>query len=509
MSTTHLIVDRDFIIGPIDPRLYGSFAEHLGRCVYGGLYEPGHPTADAQGFRRDVLDLVRELGVTLVRYPGGNFVSSYRWEDGVGPRDQRPRRLDSAWFSTETNQFGTDDFIDWCRVAQVEPLLTVNLGTRGPTEAADYREYCNHPQGTALSDQRIANGHAQPHRVKLWCLGNEMDGPWQFGSKTAVEYGRICRESAKAMIGPDYHQTRTDLERLEFVACGSSNPTMPSFGTWERQVLEECYDYVHYLSVHFYAQNLTKDLPNFLAQGARLGIFIDQVIATCDAVQAQRRSPKRINLSVDEWNVWYHSSAQDRQRPAWEVAPPLLEDIYDAADALVVGDMLIAMLKRADRVHIGCLAQLVNVIGPIMTRTGGPAWRQTIFHPFALASRYGRGTALRVIMAEGSTYACAAGPAIPCVDAAVMRQDDGGVVAFVINRDVQQTQDLRLELRAFGPLRLVEWTEMHEQDLTLVNDEQHPDRVVPHARQDGKLDDHTLTATLPPASWHLFRLAPA
>src|SRR5262245_55718660 len=193
------VVDRDFRIGDVDPRLYGAFIEHLGRAVYGGIYEPGHPTADERGFRRDVLALVQELGVKTVRYPGGNFVSGYNWEDGVGPRDQRPRRLDLAWFSTETNEFGTDEFIDWCRAADVEPMLAVNLGTRGADDARRMVEYCNVAKGTELSEKRRANGHDQPHGVKFWCLGNEMDGPWQIGHKTAYEYGRLAKETAKVM----------------------------------------------------------------------------------------------------------------------------------------------------------------------------------------------------------------------------------------------------------------------------------------------------------------------
>ena len=507
MPTTRCIIDRDFVVGTIDPRLYGSFAEHLGRCIYGGLYEPGHPTADANGFRGDVLELVRELGVTLVRYPGGNFVSNYRWEDGVGPRELRPRRREGAWNSIETNQFGTDEFITWCRLAEVEPMLAVNLGTRGALEAGDYADYCNHPSGTALSDQRAANGHPQPHGVKLWCLGNEMDGPWQFGQKTAVEYGRLAREAAKAMSGPDATQNLRNPGNQEFVACGSSARTMSTFGSWERQVLEECYEKVQYLSLHTYAGNRDGDLPTFLAQSALMGTFIDEVITICDAVRAQKRSNKRIDLSFDEWNVWYHSAGKDQAQAAWQVAPPLLEDVYDAADALVVGGMLIAMLNRADRVRIGCLAQLVNVIGPIMTRNDGPAWRQTIFHPFALTSRYGRGTALRVVV-EGSTYACAAGPAIPMVEAAVLRQEDGGVVVFVLNRDLREVQDLQVELRGFETLQLAEWTLIHEADLNAVNDEAAPERVRPRTQHGAKFTGQVLTAPLPPTSWNMLRLIP-
>ena len=249
---TDLIFNRRFTIGKTDPRLFGSFVEHLGRAVYSGIYEPGHPSADSKGFRRDVLDLVCELGVTVVRYPGGNFVSGYKWEDGVGPIKERPRRRELAWMATETNAFGTNEFIDWCRVAGIEPMIAVNLGTRGPAEAGEFYEYCNHPGGTRLSDLRVTHGWPEPHAIRLWCLGNEMDGPWQMGHCDATEYGRRAREAAKLMRYPDANRSSSSLEEVEFVACGSSNRRMPTFGHWEREMLEQCFDHVHYVSLHTY-----------------------------------------------------------------------------------------------------------------------------------------------------------------------------------------------------------------------------------------------------------------
>src|SRR3954471_4110043 len=179
MPVAHLTVDPRFPVGPINRRLFGSFVEHLGRCVYEGIYEPGHTTADEEGFRQDVIDLVRELGVTMVRYPGGNFVSGFRWEDSVGPKEDRPRRLNLAWHSTETNEVGLHEFASWLDKVGSELMLAVNLGTRGTLEALDLLEYSNISGGTALSDQRIANGATDAFGVKMWCLGNEMDGPWQ------------------------------------------------------------------------------------------------------------------------------------------------------------------------------------------------------------------------------------------------------------------------------------------------------------------------------------------
>src|SRR4028119_1846360 len=213
METARIIADPEFRIGTVDPRLYGSFIEHLGRAVYGGIYEPGHPTADDMGFRRDVMDLVRELRVPIVRYPGGNFVSGYHWRDGVGPKHKRPRRLDLAWRTLETNEIGTDEFCEWARRAGTEVNMAVNLGTGGIDEARSLREYCNHPGGSLYSDMRIANGYREPHNIKTWCLGNEMDGPWQIGHRTADEYGRLARETANAMKMID--------PTIEFVAAGS------------------------------------------------------------------------------------------------------------------------------------------------------------------------------------------------------------------------------------------------------------------------------------------------
>ena len=398
MPSAQVILDRDFAIGTTDPRLFGAFVEHLGRCVYGGIFEPGHPEADERGFRRDVLALVRELGVTIMRYPGGNFVSGYNWEDGVGPIEQRPRRLDLAWMSTEPNSFGTNEFIDWCRAAGVEPMLAVNLGTRGPDAARNLVEYCNHPRGTALSDLRRAHGWEEPHGVKFWCLGNEMDGPWQMCAKTADEYGRIAVETAKMMRWVD--------PAIELAACGSSARRMATYGAWEDTVLDHCFDHVEWISLHTYLNNYAGDTAAFLACPDLMDSFIEEVIAIADAVAARRRSSKRIMLSFDEWNVWYRTrrGRVERVKEGWPVAPPILEEIYTVEDALTFGGACISLLNHADRVRCACLAQLVNVIAPIMTETGGPAWRQTIFFPFADMSRLGRGRVLRALV-NSPTYA--------------------------------------------------------------------------------------------------------
>jgi alpha-L-arabinofuranosidase len=501
-----LKVDRDFVLADVPPRLFGSFAEHLGRCVYGGLYEPGHPQADGNGFRKDVLALVKELGVTVVRYPGGNFVSGYNWEDGVGPREKRPVRRDLAWLSTETNQFGTNEFIDWCRLADVQPMLACNLGTRGFKEAGEYAEYCNHPGGTALSDLRRAHGWERPHNVTLWCLGNEMDGPWQMGNLPAEEYGRRAREAAKVMHFPDFNRTSTQIERTEFVVCGSSARAMPQYAEWDETVLEQCFEKVDYLSVHSYVDPTSIDTQQLLAFPETMGKLIREITAVCDAVAAKRKSDKRIMLSYDEWNVWYMGHPPIKS-PAWSVAPPLLEDVYTVADALCVGGMLITLLNHCDRVRIACQAQLVNVIGLIMTRTGGPAWRQTIFHPFAQTANLAKGDALRVVGAEKGPTVTAGKDVMPAVTSAAVATEGGGLVMFVLNRSLTETIALETAVRGFArELKVVEHLVLADADLKATNTEANPDRVTMKRQSGSGVSGGKLSASLPPASWHVIRL---
>ena len=499
MIKARIALDRGFVVGEVDKRIYGSFIEHLGRAVYGGIYEPGHPLADAQGFRKDVLALVKDLGVSVVRYPGGNFVSGYDWRDGIGPKGARPRRAEQAWASIETNEMGIDEFADWSRAAGVEVMLAVNLGTLGIEEARQEVEYCNLAGGTALSDLRKTHGHAAPHDVRLWCLGNEMDGPWQIGHKTAEEYGRIANETAKAMKGVD--------PSIELVACGSSSRGMPTFPEWERVVLEHSYENVDYISLHTYYGNPSGDFGAFLAQGVGMERFIREVGATCDYVKAKKRGKKDVRLSFDEWNVWFHSQAADSRQARWQVAPPLLEDVYDMTDALVVGTMLNAMIRNADRVKVACLAQLVNVIAPIMTRNGGPAWRQTIYWPFLHASRFGRGRSLGQIV-ECEVYETPEHGEVPWLDvSAILCEAGDGIVVFAVNRSPDQDLELKVDLRDFGNTVRLEHIALRNDDLSAVNDEANPDRVAPKTTNDGTSSAGVHSYLLAPASWNVLRLS--
>ncbi|MEV5960743.1 alpha-N-arabinofuranosidase [Kribbella sp. NPDC051952] len=490
-----LIVDPAFVVGALDRRLFGSFVEHMGRCVYTGIYEPGHATADPDGFRQDVLDLVRELGVTTIRYPGGNFVSNYDWEDGVGPKDQRPRRLDLAWRAIEPNQFGTDEFMAWSRKAEVAPIWAVNLGTRGIKEAVELLEYCNLPAGTELPDRRVTNGNTEPYGIKVWCLGNEMDGPWQIGHKTAEEYARLAEETANAM-------RRVEPE-LELVACGSSNASMPTFGEWERVVLERTYDLVDHISLHAYYEPHDGDQTSFLAASEEMDRMISEVVATADHVKALKRSNKEITLSFDEWNVWRQEEFPGELGLGIREVSPLIEDTYTVDDAVVVGSLLITLLRHADRVKIACLAQLVNVIAPIRTEPDGRAWRQTIFHPFALTARYAGPTVLQTAVTGGPSVDTAAFGRIPALwSTATYDEKTGETAIFVVNRS--ETDKIDLEIPVSG--RLIEHLALSDDDRRAVNTADDPDRVVPRHVDGTEVVDGICTATLPPASWHVIRL---
>jgi alpha-N-arabinofuranosidase len=496
VSEARITVDPAFRVGRVDPRVYGSFVEHLGRCVYTGIYEPDHPTADEYGFRKDVADLTRELGVPIIRYPGGNFVSGYRWEDGIGPVEERPTRLDLAWRSTEPNAVGTDEFCAWTRRVGSEPMLAVNLGTRGPEAAARLVEYCNHPAGTYWSDLRVKNGAAGPHDVRVWCLGNEMDGDWQIGHKTAGEYGRIAAETAKAMRLVD--------PAIELVACGSSSAAMPSFGDWEATVLAHCYDHVDYVSLHSYYTERENDRASFLACATDMDSFIEAVISTADHVRAKGRHSKRINLSFDEWNVW-HTLGQKAEGD-WERAPRLIEDVYNLTDAVVVGNLLISLLRHADRVHMACQAQLVNAIGAIRSEPGGPAWRQTIFHPFALTGRHGRGTVLHTPIAAPD-YDTSAFGTVPKADAvAVLSDSSDELTVFTVNRDQHEPLPVTIDVRSLPELRLAHHIYIGDDEPSAVNTQEAPDRIAPRAAADIPVDGGVLRMVLPPLSWNMLRI---
>ncbi|GIG21508.1 alpha-N-arabinofuranosidase [Cellulomonas chitinilytica] len=508
MTTAHVTLDRDFTAGEVPRRIFGSFVEHMGRCVYTGIYEPGHAAADERGFRTDVLDLVREMGPTVIRYPGGNFVSGYRWEDGVGPASERPRRLDGAWHTVESNAFGLHEFVDWARVADVEVMEAVNLGTRGVDEARALVEYANHPGGTELSDLRRKNGHDDPFGIKLWCLGNEMDGPWQMGAKTADEYGRLAVEAAKAMRLVD--------PTIELVACGSSSSQMPTFGSWEQTVLRHTYDQVDYVSLHAYYQEHEGDHASFLGSAVDMDHFIESVVATADAVRAAGKHTKRINLSFDEWNVWYQTGRDTEDQPhviaernIWREHPRIIEDEYNVTDAVVVGTLLNSLLRHGDRVKIANQAQLVNVIAPIRSEEGGPAWRQSIFWPFARMAALARGEILRAVV-RSDRYDTNRFGDVDLVDvSATWSQADGRVALFLAHRGLDEDATVTVDLRGWTAGRVARAEVLDTPaggDRFSSNTQDRQDAVGLRALDGVAVDGSTLTVRLPALSWAVVEL---
>ena len=464
--------NKSFTISEIDKRIYGSFVEHLGRAVYGGVYEPSHKTADDMGFRGDVLEFTKQIDVPIVRYPGGNFVSGYRWEDGTGDRALRPKRLDLAWKSIETNEIGIDEFQEWAKRAGTDIMMAVNLGTGTPDDAKNLLEYCNMTTDTYYANKRRKNGFEEPFGFKTWCLGNEMDGEWQIGHKTAEEYGRIATEAAKLMKWTD--------PSIELSICGSSNYDMKTFGDWELTVLDHAYEHVDYLSLHQYYGNHQNNASDFLARSVHMDAFIKSVAAICDAVKAKKHSKKTLNLALDEWNVWFHS--HNTVVEDWLTAPPILEDLYTFEDALVVGCMLITLQNNSDRVKIACLAQLVNVIAPIMTENNGAAWVQTIFYPYMYSSVYGRGITLRSLT-DSESYKTTDDLVAPYLESSVIHDPEGRrVTVFAVNRSLEEEMELDLDAQGFEGLKLNRHVELFSDDLKAENTKE-KESVTPKERE--------------------------
>lgn len=492
-----ILVAKDFIVGEARDHLFGGFVEHLGRCVYNGIYEPEHPTADPDGFRQDVIELVRELNMPLTRYPGGNFVSGYNWLDGIGPKDKRPVRPEYAWKATETNQVGLDEFIKWCRSAGTEPIYTVNLGTNTPKAAQELVEYCNFPGGTYYSELRKANGSAEPHNIRYWYLGNEMDGEWQIGHMTAQEYGRKAREAARMMHDAD--------PSIKLCACGSSHAGMPTFGSWDQEVLRHVYDDVDFLSIHAYFGNRDRNFPCFYASAERLDRQIENTVACCDAVGAEKKSRKKIILALDEWNVWYRGGVPEDNH--WQCGAPALEEIYDMADVLVTGSLMLSMLDHCDRVRIGCIAQTCNVIAPIMTEPDGRVWRQTTFYPLRETSRYGCGTVLRSVI-DSPCYQQDDVGDVPYLRATcVWQKKENNISVFAINRSGEE-MDFSAILKGFTPRHcLVAETISHASPDAVNTAEKEEVFPVGIPAELVKLEGDTLSAKLAPYSWNLFRVS--
>jgi alpha-N-arabinofuranosidase len=473
-AVTRIYADSRRIIAPLDKNLFGSFLEHLGRAIYEGIYDPGSPLSDANGFRKDVMEEVHRLGVPMIRYPGGNFVSGYDWLNGVGPKKDRPRVVDRAWNTIESNQFGTNEFMAWCKAVGARPLMGLNFGTGTAENAAALVEYCNVEKGTKWSELRRSHGIEQPHKVEHWCLGNEMDGPWQIGHMTAVEYGLKAQDAARQMRAVD--------PSLKLIACGSSGPGMPTYLEWDREVLEHCYEYVDALSLHRYFGNTKEETGGSTAKFLALNVLMEQQIAetlaVCDLVRGHKRLPKKLWLSFDEWNVWYRARSGDAVNGRRQQAPHLLEEVYDLEDALLTGGILNTLMRNAARVKIACLAQLVNVIAPLITNAQGTL-RQTIYYPYSWALQWARGHVLNLLV-ESPTYEVAGMGQVPYLDAAAtLIPEEGKMSLFILNRDLIRSHPVEIEWQDWKPGRVLNATVLTGKDLKAVNTFDSPRAVAP------------------------------
>ena len=513
-ARAQVVVDSSRRISQLDRNLFGSFIEQLGRAVYEGIYEPGSKFADAQGFRKDVLEEIRQMGVPIVRYPGGNFVSGYNWLDGVGPKEQRPRVLDRAWNTLETNQFGTDQFITWARAVGTEPLFGTNFGTGTVESTVALVEYCNVDKGTKWSELRRQHGYEKPHNVKFWCLGNEMDGPWQIGHIPAREYGSKARDAARQM--------RVIDPTLKLIACGSSGPFMSTYLEWDQAVLEECFEEVDGISLHRYFGNTDEtggDSAKYLAMNLSMDRQIEEIMDVCDLVRGRKRSGKTLWLSFDEWNVWYRArdgKDVDGQR---QPAPHLLEEVYNLEDALLVGGLLNTLIRRSDRVRVACLAQLVNVIAPIMTNEDG-LLRQTIYYPYAWALQYARGSALN-LAAGGPSYEVAhlgrpieAGGRtipgfgqVPFLDVAATLDDTSKTATlFILNRDLVNAREVEVNWHDLTPGKVNASLVLTGKDLKATNTFAAPKQVVPQSLEAPKVGSK-MVIQVPARSYSLLSLS--
>lgn len=505
-----VLIERGRYRSELDRRILGSFLEHLGRAVYTGVYEPGSKLADAKGFRTDVIAEVKNLGVPIMRYPGGNFVSGYDWLDGVGPKDKRMPVLDRAWNTIDTNQFGTNDFMEWCGLVGAEPLLGFNLGTGTVEHAVAYAEYCNVDKGTRWSELRRQHGREEPYRVKCWCLGNEMDGSWQMGHMTSREYGRKARDAARQIrvLDPD----------TKLIACGSSNTVLDTYLVWDREVLEECFDQVDGISLHNYYGNTPAlsggDTHRYLAMNLDMERQIHEISAVCDYVQGMLKSPKRLWLSFDEWNVWYRARGGKFANGQRTIAPHLLEEVYNLEDALLVGGLLNTLLRQSDRVRVACLAQIVNVIAPLVTNETS-VLRQSIYYPFAWALKYARGRVLDLqidsetypIKAEGLRADFARNADVPFIDvAATLDPQNGQVCLFLLNRDLDSEREVAVEWRELTPSRVLTFETLTGPDLKAVNTFENPTVVAPRALDNPAVGSR-MTIRLPARSHSVIQLA--
>ena len=490
MEKSWIVLDPAYTISEVDPRIFGGFLEHMGRAVYEGVYDPKSSHSDENGFRRDTMGALRKLKMTAMRYPGGNFASGYHWMDGIGPKDARPTVRELAWQSIEPNQFGTDEYLQMARMMDWTPMMTVNLGTGSPEEARNWVEYCNSPVGSRYSNLRAKYASETPYGVKLWCLGNEMDGPWQLGHVPADQYAILAQQAAKLMKDTD--------PSIETVACGSCTISLPTYMDWDRTVLEYMGSYADYISLHRYVGNPKGDTADYLAVTNSIDQQIEEMDAVCRFVQARSHSKKRHFLCFDEWNVWYRTHNPEDTNGRGKFAPPLIEEHYNLEDALVAAGFLNSFIRHADTVKIANIAQIVNVIAPILTR-GDEMLLQSIYYAFGMFASRRQGTSIQPVV-SGPGYHSPSYGRVAYIDASAIL-GDGVLHTFLINRSLSETAEVEINPASARLEGVVSAEVISGGHPTLNNTYDHPNAVVSQALQSVTIDSGKACVQLPPLSF--------
>jgi alpha-N-arabinofuranosidase len=480
-------IDVDRVIGEVHPHLFGNFAEHLGRMIYGGIYDERNPLSDADGYRKDVMDAVRQLGVSILRWPGGNFVSTYDWRDGVGPKERRPVRPELAWRALESNRFGTDEFLRYAQRIGAEPYICINLGTGTIEQAYQWVEYTNELRNTTWATERRKNGRVEPWKVTYWALGNELDGPWQIGQKSADDYARLALEAGKAM-------RRVDRD-IKLVASGSSNYGGDWIG-WNRTVLQTLRNMVDYIAIHTYINNRDNDFERFMAWSQQIDRYIETTAALIREVQANQPNPRPIYIAYDEWNVWYRANESNG-----------LEEIYNFEDALAMSLFFNSFFRHADVVKMANLAQMVNVIAPMMTNEQGLFLQPTYF-PIVEYGRQ-RGNLALTTWASSPTYTPAPNrPPLGYLDvSSTYNAKTREVFVNVLNRSKDRALVTRIENQEGQLLPQASAWELNHPDLKATHTFGDDRKVRPVTRDLSlSLSDNAFTYTFPAHSLTILRL---
>lgn len=520
-----------YTAGRIDRRLFGAFLEPIGNWVYGGIWNNEHPTADEYGFRKDIMDMTRELGVPAVRLPGGNFTSGWNWKDSIGPRENRRTHLELAWRQYETNDIGHDEYLAWAKSVGTDPLYTVNLGT-GTVEDAQYlAEYTRHPGGTYWSDLRRKNGFEKPHEVHTWCLGNEMDGPWQIHSweKDPKGYGVKSNEISKMIKWVD--------PTAETVVCGTSTPHNRSYLSWDLTVLEQCYETVDYLSLHYYHPALTGDLKAYLSASDVCEDFLIREIAACDVMQGMLREPHPLMIAFDEYGVSFRKQekttvgrAGNIDHSAYSEFGSRLKQPFkhnslhpsqtrndgvesEMLESLALCSILMMLMRHADRVKIGCMTPGLFVIG----HNEEKVWKRVGYYAYEMLIRYGsRGFSLTPSISCGTYdtdgYNIDDFSQVPAQEGLKYLESSASLdpasrelSVFVINRSCDQDLETQLDLTSFGDLSLIEHKSVYTDDLSVCNTAENPECVVPKKIENTKLSSGVATAVFKKLSFNMLR----